>query len=98
MPRSSTAIVAFQQNNSGRSHVKRQTKQSRDKQYGRKSGKFQRAAGVDGNQQYHDGERDVEGEEDIQHQRRNGQNHHSHGRQYQQRGTDPFAKQPSVLF
>ena len=70
------AGVALQQHHAGGGHVQRQAQQGGDQQHGGEYREVQRMRGVHAHQQHHDRHRDIEGEQDIQHQRRQRQHHH----------------------
>jgi hypothetical protein len=76
MPGRALPRVAVQQHDTGRGHVQRQAHQGSDEQDGREHREIERPHGIDGNQQHDQRQRDVEGEEDIQQQGRDRQNHH----------------------
>ncbi|MNX81503.1 hypothetical protein D3C86_1131920 [compost metagenome] len=71
------AGVAVQQHDPGGRHVQRQAQQGREQQHGRKGGEVQRLAREHGHQQDHHGQRNVEGEQQVQQERGQGQYHHA---------------------
>jgi len=61
--------VTVQQDDPGGGHVQAQAQQGRHQQDRGENRKVQRAAAVDHGQQHHQGKRDVEGEQHVQHER-----------------------------
>jgi hypothetical protein len=77
--------MPFEQDDARRGDVERQAQQGRDQQHGREDGEIERLHHAHGDQ--HDDHRngDIEGEEEIQHKRRQRQDHHRQNQQDQQR-------------
>ncbi len=85
LARRGVAVLTVKHHHPGGSHVQRQTQQRGDQQNGRKHRKIQRPQGVHADQQYDDGQCNVEREEHVQQERRHRQHHHCHHDQQQQR-------------
>jgi len=81
------AVLAVEHDHAGGRHVERQPQQGRHQQDRREYRKVQRPQGVNAHQQNHDRQRNVEGEEHVQQERRHRQHHHCQHHQQQQRHT-----------
>src|SRR5690606_10611764 len=90
-----TALMAMQQHHPGGGDVKRQPQQRGHQQHRRENGKVHRPHGVDTLQQHHNGERDIEGKEDVEQERGNGQGHHAQDDDHQQRNPQISSAQAS---
>jgi hypothetical protein len=81
------ALVAVQQHHAGGGHVQRQPHQRGGQDDGREDGEVQRPLGADADQDHHQRQHDVEGEQHVQQHRRQRQDDHGqHGQQEQRRG------------
>ncbi|MNH06764.1 hypothetical protein D3C79_661430 [compost metagenome] len=83
----SMAILPMEHDHPRRGDVQRQTQQGCHQQDGWKRSEIEGAQGVDADQQDHDRQGDVEGEEHVEQKRRDRQHHHCQHHQQQQRHT-----------
>jgi hypothetical protein len=79
------AGMAFEQHHTGGSHVERQAQQGGQQQHRREHREFQRLGGVQTDQQHDHRQRDIEGEQQIEQERRQRQDHHRQDHDHQNR-------------
>lgn len=88
LARSAVAFLAVKHDHAGGSDVERQAQQGRHQQNGREGSEIQRTQGIHADQQDHDRQGDVEGEEHVEQERRDRQHHHCQHHQQEQRHTE----------
>jgi len=91
------ALLAMEHHHPRGGHVQRQAQQGCHQQDGRERGEVQRAQGVHADQQDHDRQGDVEGEEHVEQERRYRQHHHCQHHQQQQRHAQIAPAEPGQV-
>ncbi|MND85265.1 hypothetical protein D3C80_771840 [compost metagenome] len=91
------ALLAMQHHHPGGSHVQGQAQQRGHQQDGGERGEVERAQRIDADQQDHDRQGNVEGEEHVEQERRYRQHHHCQHHQQQQRHTQVAPAEPGQV-